>query len=240
MATSACAVRDIVFASFNLFGGLTVQSAMPITHATELPALALRNTAKRKTGVLLSKPSKSTLWRHAHGKTSRKDKAASQQYLNPREEEALVDYVLRMAERGYPLPVKFLRSLALVIARQRSSAFQIPATDGAVRRPGKNWPQGFYQRHPELKSKRVRGLDWARYDHHIHDKVMQWFTVIGRELEDPAIVPENVYSLDETGFLLSVLSSLKVLVSKDDLRTTGDNAEEDMKDDAENDVKDEI
>jgi hypothetical protein len=42
--------------------------------------------------------------------------------------------------------------------------------------------------------------------------------VIGKELSDPAIVPENVYNMDEIGVLLSVLSSLKVLVSKQDLR----------------------
>jgi len=39
-----------------------------------------------------------------------------------------------------------------------------------------------------------------------------------KALDDPAIVPENVYNMDETGVLLSVLSSLKVLVSKQDLR----------------------
>jgi hypothetical protein len=44
------------------------------------------------------------------------------------------------------------------------------------------------------------------------------FTVIGKELHDPAIVPENVYNMDETGVLLGVLNSLKVLVSKQDLR----------------------
>jgi hypothetical protein len=47
---------------------------------------------------------------------------------------------------------------------------------------------------------------------------VQWFTVIGKELSDPAFVPENVYNMDETGVLLSALSSLKVLVSKQDLR----------------------
>lgn len=41
---------------------------------------------------------------------------------------------------------------------------------------------------------------------------------IGKELSDPATVPENAYNMDETGVLLSVLSSLKVLVSKQDLR----------------------
>jgi hypothetical protein len=46
---------------------------------------------------------------------------------------------------------------------------------------------------------------------------MHWFSIIGKELHEPAIVPENVHNMDETGVLLSVLSSLKVLVSKKDL-----------------------
>ena len=41
---------------------------------------------------------------------------------------------------------------------------------------------------------------------------------MGKELETLSIEPRNVYSMDETGVLLSVLSSLKVLVGKDDLR----------------------
>lgn len=73
-----------------------------------------------------------------------------------------------------------------------------------------------------LKSKRVRGLDWARHDHNIHDKVVQWFTVIRGELDDHVIAAENVYNVDEMGVLLSVLSSLKVLVSQDDLRSYRD------------------
>ena len=48
-------------------------------------------------------------------------------------------YVLRASKRCYPLLVKFLRFLALVIARQRSSAFQAPAVDDGVRLPSKNW-----------------------------------------------------------------------------------------------------
>ena len=62
-------------------------------------------------------------------------------------------------------------------------------------------------------------LDWARHDHNVHDKVVQWFTVIGKELNDPAMAAENVYNMDETEVLLSVLSSLKVLVSQDDLKS---------------------
>jgi hypothetical protein len=107
-------------------------------------------------------------------------------------------------------------TLAHVVKRQRSSAFQVPAAADGIRPPGKNWPQGFYKRHPELKARKVRPLDWARHD--IYDKVVEWFTVIGKELRNPAIVLENVYNMDETGVLLSVLGSLKVLVSRQSLR----------------------
>jgi hypothetical protein len=45
----------------------------------------------------------------------------------------------------------------------------------------------------------------------------EWFTVVGKELQDPGIHPGNVYNMDETGILLGVLNSLKVLVSSYDL-----------------------
>jgi hypothetical protein len=117
------------------------------------------------------------LWRWANNKPSIVDKAANQQYLAPQEEQALVEYVLRLAKNGYPLPVKFLRSLALVIARQRSSTFQIIDPSLEIRPPGKNWPQGFYLRHPQLKARRLRAIDWKRDDRQIEEKVRHWFTV---------------------------------------------------------------
>jgi DDE superfamily endonuclease len=42
--------------------------------------------------------------------------------------------------------------------------------------------------------------------------------VIGKVLDDPAVRPENVYNMDETGIMLSKLSSVKVLVGKDNER----------------------
>jgi hypothetical protein len=124
-----------------------------------------------------------------------------------------------MSETGYPLPVKFLRDLALVIVRRRASTFQIPTTDDdGIRPPGKNWPQAFYKRHPELKAMRIKALDWERHEHNIYEKVVDWFTVIGKELANPLILAENTYNMDETGVLLSVLNSLKVLVGKNELR----------------------
>ncbi|KAF2647032.1 DDE-domain-containing protein [Lophiostoma macrostomum CBS 122681] len=123
-----------------------------------------------------------------------------------------------MSRNGFPIPVKYLRSLASVIACQRSSIFQAPATYETIRPPGKNWPQAFYKRHPELKPKRVKALDWNWHDQNIYEKVRHWFDVIGTELDRMDIVLENVYNMDEIGVMLSMLGSLKVLVGKDDLR----------------------
>ena len=49
-------------------------------------------------------------------------------------------------------------------------------------------------------------------------KTRNWLVIIGRELKNPAILPENFYNMDETGVLSNVLSSLKILVGRDGLR----------------------
>ena len=166
--------------------------------------------------VSSSETAASTLWHRSHGRPSRAQKAISQQYLTPEEEIELREYVLRSHRNGHPIKVKALTYLALVIARQRSSTCQIPAADQPLRAPSKNWPQGFYLRHPEVKSKRLKALDVRRYGPSIYDKVAQWFAIIGPELRNPAIRAENVYNMDETGIQLSVLRTQKVLVSRED------------------------
>jgi hypothetical protein len=42
--------------------------------------------------------------------------------------------------------------------------------------------------------------------------------VIEEVLTDLNVLPENVYNMDETGVMLSMLGSVKVLVSKNDFR----------------------
>jgi hypothetical protein len=87
-----------------------------------------------------SQPSRSTRWRHVRGKPTRSDKAAGQQYLTPSEEKAVVEYALGMYERGFPIPVKFLGTIAHIIKRQRSSIFQPFTTVDGIGPPDKNWP----------------------------------------------------------------------------------------------------
>ena len=62
-------------------------------------------------------------------------------------------------------------------------------------------------------------MDWNRYDKNIYESTIHWLEVIGKELQDPIIVPGNIYNMDETGVMLSMLGSVKVLVGKNDSRT---------------------
>ncbi|KAF2179254.1 DDE-domain-containing protein [Zopfia rhizophila CBS 207.26] len=110
-----------------------------------------------------------------------------------------------MADLGNPVRIKYLPSLAFSIARRRST------TNKATKPPNKKWAQAFQKRHPELKSRRVRAMDWKRHENNIYDKIIHY-----SELQ--LILPENVYNMDETGVMLCMLGSVKVLLSKDDPR----------------------
>jgi hypothetical protein len=158
----------------------------------------------------------STLWHHEHGRLSRKDAAAKRQYLTPSEEKTLVDYILNGAEGDRPVLVKSVGQLAWTIARRRSSTFEILADDDSIRPPGKNWVQKFYKRHPELKSRTLKPLDWARHD--IYEKVAHWFTLMDKLLHDPRILAQNVYNMDETGNLLSNPTSRRYVLHAADRR----------------------
>jgi hypothetical protein len=153
---------------------------------------------------------RTTLQHRARGRRSIEEKAQSQHYLYPWEEKALVKFLAQQDALGRFVRIKYARSIAFSLACQR------PPTDRPSKSPGRNWPQLFYKRHPELKASKNGAMDWNRYD--IYDKVIHWFEVIGKVLQDPAILQENVYNMDETGIMLSKLNSVKVLVGKDNQR----------------------
>ncbi|KAI2477470.1 DDE-domain-containing protein [Pyrenophora tritici-repentis] len=153
-----------------------------------------------------------TLYNRHQGRPSKEEIAQRQQYLSVEEEKALVAFLILMSSFGQPVRIKYIPTLAFSIARRRFP------TSRPNKPPGKNWAQAFGKRHPELKAKRIRSIDWKRHEIYIYTKVTEWFEVIGKVLQDLAILPENVYNVDETGVMLSMLGSVKVLVGREDIR----------------------
>ena len=156
--------------------------------------------------------SHSTLHHRARGRPSREEKAQGQQYLKPYEEEVIVKYLLKMSNLGYPIRMKFIPLLAYSVTRHR------PTTERPLKAPGHNWAKALENRHPILLARRVKALDWNRHEKNIYRKIIHWFEVIKDILQDPAVLAENVYNMDETGVMLSMLGSVKVLVGKHDMR----------------------
>ncbi|GFF53131.1 hypothetical protein IFM58399_09494 [Aspergillus lentulus] len=87
-----------------------------------------------------------TMWHRAHGRRSIQDKAKSQQCLTPAEEKALAQYLnlKRSANPGYPVLLKYLRSMAFSIRRRRSPADSV---DADLKLPDKNCPKAFEEKH---------------------------------------------------------------------------------------------
>ena len=155
---------------------------------------------------------RSTLHHRAQGRPSLKQKAEGQQYLTPWEERALLKFLLQTADFGQPVRIKSIPSLAYSVTQQR------PPTNRPVKPPGRHWAKAFEKRHLVLQARRVKALDWNRHEKNIYTKITHGFEVIGKVLQDPVILAENVYNMDETGVMLSMPGSVKVLTGKDDVR----------------------
>lgn len=69
-----------------------------------------------------------------------------------------------------------------------------------------------------LKPRKVKAVDRSRHDNDIHGKIIRWLEVIRKVLEHPDVVRKNVYNMDETGVMLCMRGSAKVLLGQDDLR----------------------
>lgn len=170
--------------------------------------------AEREPGAVSSYLPYTTQWHRDHGRGTRRDKAIKQQLLTPREEQAIVDFVLRADRNGFPARVKDLHHYAAVFLRGRApQRRRKPSSKEQCQVPAKDWPQAFCKRHPELKVARLRALDWRRHEKNIYKKIVNWFDLMRAQLEEEGVMQENVYNMDETGVLLSVLGSSKYLVS---------------------------
>jgi hypothetical protein len=118
---------------------------------------------------------RATLHHRAHGRRSIEEKAQSQQYLTQSEVRAVIDFLLQMSDLGQPLRMKYIPSIAFSATRHR------PTQDRPLKPLGKNWPKAL-NRHPELKARRVRALNWNRHEKNTYEKITYWFEVIGNVL----------------------------------------------------------
>lgn len=148
----------------------------------------------------------SNLEHRLKGRVARVDSRANNHKLTPTEEEALLQWILSMDERGYPPTISALRDAARLLLQQRVGS------KGLI---GVNWPRNFVKRQPTLQAKYTRKYDYQRAQCEDPDVVQNWFRLVRNTIQKYGIVDEDIYNFDETGFAIGVAGTSRVITSSD-------------------------
>ena len=182
-------------------------SQQPSNEASiQLALLALQQDAKlsiKRAAQLYNVP-RTTLADRRAGKPSRRDCQPNSLKLTKTEEQVLVEYILDLDSRGFPPRLAAVRDMADSLLAARSA--------GKV---GKNWPNTFVQRTPELEVKFNRKYDYQRALCEDSGIISAWFRLVENIKMKYGIADEDTYNFDESGFMLGVISTGAVVTGSE-------------------------
>lgn len=170
----------------------------------------------KKSGV-----TKSSLSRRNLGCQSQREAAYDRQSLTYEEEEIIATCLLSIAQSGYRFPGDFIRKIAHHVKRQRNSVepvHQYQPEDDGVKMPGRNWPTGFYKRHPTLNNALKTLKNTKKYDQHIFDNIDALINIITPKLDTLKALNRNTYHVIATGGILKFPAIIPEIVSEDTIR----------------------
>ncbi len=96
----------------------------------------------------------------------------------------------------------------------RSIAGELLIKKGDDKPVGVNWPQKFLKRHPQIKTVYVPPLDKERAMAQDHDILAGWFNLFQSLKKEHGIEIEDIYNMDEKGFMQGVIAKLRVMIFK--------------------------
>ncbi|KAL1581768.1 hypothetical protein WHR41_09514 [Cladosporium halotolerans] len=127
-------------------------------------------------------------------------KHSSQQFLSTQQERTLIAYINQLTEFGLPPTPSMLRNFVCDIAKKE---------------PGKNWSHRFCQRWSDtLQSKYLKPIDNSRKKAESPENFEYWFSTIAGKIEQYSIEAQNIYNMDEKGFLIGSLTKAKRIFTK--------------------------
>jgi hypothetical protein len=151
--------------------------------------------------------SKSTLYRRMAGTPSRDDSHTNQKKLSKWEEEALLERILDLDARGFPLKLADVAEMANILIDE----------DPRVERDhvGKHWVERFVKASPAIKAKISRPYDYERAKCEDPRVIEEWFRVLECMKRDHGILDEDTYNFDETGFMMGRIQPGMVVTASD-------------------------
>jgi hypothetical protein len=161
----------------------------------------LRTICAEFQGLYFSETGKSiklchmTLKRLAAGGMTREKANTNRRWLTDPEEDIVIDFIVEMADRGFPLSHRRLKEHVDIICTARlGNTFPAKGV-------GENWTYRFSQRNGErIKMSRSRPLEDKRGRGANPHTNKAWWTLLGPDtIEKFNIKPQNMYGSDEVG-----------------------------------------
>ena len=179
-----------------------IKKAVQAVTAGDFPSL--RRTAEAYNIPL------TTLRRRLAGGVSRALAHESQQLLTIAEEKAVVRWIYRLEEFGFPPRTQHVKEAAALLKG--------PTWTDKV---GKNWITNFLHRHPDLVSKFSSQFDKKRLKMSNPEVVHSHFARIRLLQRKHSISESNTYNVDEKGFRLGISDRAKVICKRRERGMTG-------------------
>ncbi|XP_026465236.1 uncharacterized protein LOC113367875 [Ctenocephalides felis] len=142
-----------------------------------------------------------TLYDKIHGKYKKQGRAGAPAVLTPEEENLIVEWVITMAQMGFPVTKDILLNSRhkLVAELGRSNKFK----EGY---PGRHWYEGFLRRNPLISKRICQPLTTAHVS--VNEvKIRAWFKRVEKysqenDLSELLQDPSRIFNCDESAFFL--------------------------------------
>ena len=151
---------------------------------------------------------RTTLQDRLHGITSHREAQERRQRLPPAAEKALQWMIIRLIEQGHPPRYSTIRELAFGWIQTNS------ATSQYIQPLGVNWHEGFMARHPDLRAKWSRAIDQQRAFTNNPSLIYHWFQLFSETKARYNIADEDVWNIDEKGYMMGVSAGAKVVLHR--------------------------
>jgi len=151
--------------------------------------------------------SSSTLSDRERGGLTRQQSHAHEQKLTPAMEKALEDWCKKLDDWGFPPRMDLLRAMVGALAQIRAEEEEDPE----LAHLGQHWLSNFLNCHPSLSAKFSTQLDRQRaYGGNI-PTLKDYFAKLLRLIRTRKIQPEDIFNMDEKGFIIGMSSKAKVI-----------------------------
>ena len=167
-----------------------------------------KNLSCRQAAKIYEIP-EATLRHRMNGRTSKPDSRNARRKLTNSEEDAIVQYILDLDERGFPPRIASVEDMTNLLLEKRGGG-----------RVGQHWARRFIRQRKELKTRSSRVYDFQRALCEDSELIHAWFRLFKNMMAKYGIQEGDLYNFDETGFMMGVICA-SMVVTRSDRRGKG-------------------